>query len=460
MSRLTDQISESVLKRMRVVSTETADGVVRTDVTGPLGVRLLQVKTWRDGDKRIRCELSGPLKSTFADKVDAFLAVVNRLKIIAEKDGKNIYNLYNPPMPSPAALRPFERKLRTMAERIVFPATSTLSVTPRCPCKCVHCSADRFVTPDRRELTTEELKEVIDQALDLGVCTMIFTGGEPMVRADLPELVAHVDRNRAHTMIFTSGVLLSPRNVEKLAEAGLGSMNVSVDADTPEVHDELRRLPGAFRKAMDGARRAREAGILTGISTYGCHESVTSGALEHLLEIACDEGFHEVTIFDCVPTGKFLSRPEVIMGRKDIKRIRALADTYNASDRPMGVTAQAKANAYDGGGCFGGFAQFYMTCYGDINPCDFNPVSFGNVREEPLEAIWRRLAAHPEYAPHRHSCRMQSERYRAKYIEPIRDEETLPVRIERLPGDGTILPSSAVGPARHAVKVDAGDPAD
>ena len=460
MSRLTEQISESVLKRMRVVSTETADGVVRTDVTGPLGVRLLQVKTWRDGDKRIRCELSGPLGSVFADKVDAFLAVVNRLKIIAEKDGKNIYNLYNPPMPSPAALRPFERKLRTMAERIVFPATSTLSVTPRCPCKCVHCSADRFVTPDRRELTTEELKEVIDQALDLGVCTMIFTGGEPMVRADLPELVAHVDRNRAHTMIFTSGVLLSPRDVEKLAEAGLGSMNVSVDADTPEVHDELRRLPGAFRKAMDGARRAREAGILTGISTYGCHESVTSGALEHLLEIACDEGFHEVTIFDCVPTGKFLSRPEVIMGRKDIKRIRALADTYNASDRPMGVTAQAKANAYDGGGCFGGFAQFYMTCYGDINPCDFNPVSFGNVREEPLEAIWRRLAAHPEYAPHRHSCRMQSERYRAKYIEPIRDEETLPVRIERLPGDGTILPSSAVGPARHAVKVDAGDPAD
>ncbi|HUU92990.1 MAG TPA: radical SAM protein [Phycisphaerae bacterium] len=460
MSRLSDQISESVLKRMHVASTETADGVVHTDVTGPLGMRLLQIKTWRDGDKRIGCELSGPLRSVFADKVDAFLAIVNRLKIIAEKDGKNVYNLYNPPMPSPAALRPFERKLRTMAERIVFPATSTLSVTPRCPCKCIHCSADRFVTPERRELTTEELQSVIDQTLDLGVCTMIFTGGEPMVRADLPDLIAHVDKNRAHTMIFTSGVLLSEKNVEKLAEAGLGSMNVSIDADTAEAHDELRRMPGAFRKAMDGARRAREAGILTGISTYGCHETVNSGALEHLLEMACDEGFHEVTIFDCVPTGKFLSRPEVIMGRKDIKRIRALADAYNASDRPIGITAQAKANAYDGGGCFGGFAQFYMTCYGDINPCDFNPISFGNVREEPLEVIWRRLVAHPEYAPHRHSCRMQSERYRAKYIEPIRDEETLPVRIERLPGDGTILPSSAVGPPRHVVKVDVGESAD
>jgi len=440
MSVLTDQISETVLRQRQVVSTEDASGVVHTQVTGPLGVRLLSAKTWRTPDKKIACELAGPLKAKFAQQVDAFLAVINRLKIIAEKGGRNVYNLYNPPMPSPAALRPFERKLRTMVEKIVFPATSTLSVTPRCPCRCVHCSADRFVTKERRELTTEELKRVIDQALDLGVCTMIFTGGEPMSRADLPDLIRHVDKNRAHVMIFTSGVLLTEKNIERLAEAGLGSLNVSIDADTAAVHDGLRRTPGAFQKAMEGARRARAAGILTGISTYGSHASVASGALEHLLTMARDEGFHEVTIFDCVPTGKFLARPEVTMGRKDIKRIRALADRFNASDHPMGVTAQAKANAYDGGGCFGGFAQFYMTCYGDINPCDFNPVTFGNVLEEPLETIWRRIATHPEYAPHRHSCRMQSARYRAKYIDPIRDAERLPIPIDRLPGDGRLLP--------------------
>jgi MoaA/NifB/PqqE/SkfB family radical SAM enzyme len=242
-------------------------------------------------------------------------------------------------------------------------------------------------------------------------------------------------------MIFTSGVLLTEKNVERLAKAGLGSLNVSIDADTPEIHDDLRRVPGAFKKALEGARRARAAGILTGISTYGCHESVESGALEHLLNIAKDEGFQEVTIFDCVPTGKFLNHPEVIMGRKDIKRIRAMADKFNGADFPMGITAQAKANAYDGGGCFGGFAQFYMTCYGDVNPCDFNPVTFGNVLDEPLETIWRRVATHPEFGPHRNACRMQSARYRRKYIDPIRDEERLPVRIDRLPGDGTIMPA-------------------
>jgi MoaA/NifB/PqqE/SkfB family radical SAM enzyme len=270
---------------------------------------------------------------------------------------------------------------------------------------------------------------------------MIFTGSEPMSRPDLYDLIAYVDKNLAHAMIFTSGVLLTEKNVERLAAAGLGSLNVSIDADTGEAHDELRRMPGAFRKAFEGARRAREAGILTGISTYGSHDAVTSGALENILRMARGEGFHEVTIFDCVPTGKFLAAPQVRMGRKDVKRVRALADEYNAADHPMGVTAQAKANAYDGGGCFGGFAQFYMTCYGDINPCDFNPVTFGNVLDEPLEAIWRRLVSHPEYAPHRNACRMQSERYRAKYIRPITQEERLPVGIDRLPGDGTILPA-------------------
>ncbi|HUU08910.1 MAG TPA: radical SAM protein [Phycisphaerae bacterium] len=457
MGRLKEQIGESVLKRVHVTNTQGADGVVHTVVTGPLGVSLLQIETWRTPDRQIACDVSGPMKGMLQGNVDAFLAVINRLKIIAEKDGRNVYNLYNPPMPSPAAMRHLERKLRTMAEKIVFPGTCTLSVTPRCPCRCVHCSADRFVTADRRELTIEELRSVVEQAVDLGVSNVVFTGGEPLARADLPDLIAHVDKTRAHAMIFTSGVLLTEKNVARLAEAGLDSMNVSIDADDPAVHDALRRVPGAFRKAMEGARRAREAGILTGISTYGSHESVTSGGLEHLLQIARDEGFHEVTIFDCVPTGKFLARPEVIMGRKDIKRVRALADRYNADAHPMGIIAQAKANGYDGGGCFGGFAQFYMTCYGDVNPCDFNPISFGNVRDEPLETIWRRLVAHPEYAPHRHSCRMQSRRYRAKYVEPIRDEETLPVRIERLPGDGTILPPSAAPGARHTVRVEVGD---
>ncbi|MDK1030608.1 MAG: radical SAM protein [Planctomycetia bacterium] len=437
-SRVGHGITTALLKRTRVASTESG-GVVTTTLTGPLGIALLEMETWRERDRKIVCKVSGPLKGLVRDGIDAFLAVIDRLKIIAEVDGKNVYNLYNPPMPSAAAMRPFERKIRTMAEEIVFPATATLSITANCHCRCVHCSADRFISPDKRELTLHEMYDVIDQTLELGVCSVVFTGGEPMWRSDLFDMISYVDKNRAHVLIFTNGLLLTVDNVRRLKDAGLGALNVSIDSDSPVVHDRLRRVPGCFDKAMAGAKRAREAGILTGISTYASHGAIASGRLEHLLQIGQAEGFHEVTIFDCVPSGKFLSSPQVRLGRKDIKRVRALAYKYNAMDHPMGVTAQAKVNAYDGGGCFGGFTQFYMTCFGDIDPCDFNPISFGNVRERPLAEIWRKMVSHPEYAAHRMCCRMQSERYRAKYISAIGEKEQLPVSIDRLPGDGRLL---------------------
>ncbi|MDP6381268.1 MAG: radical SAM protein, partial [Phycisphaerae bacterium] len=420
--------------------TTESKGTVTTTVTGPLGAKLVEVQTWRRADKKIACKVGGPLKMLFQDKVDAFLAVINNLKIIAEVDGRNVYNLYSPPLPSTAGMRPLERKLRTMAEGIVFPAAATLSITPSCHCRCVNCLADRFISPDKNELTLEEMFSVIDQAADLGACSMIFTGGEPLWRSEVFDMIAHVDKGRAHVLICTNGLMLTEKNVAKLKEAGLGALNISIDSADPKTHDSLRQVPGCFTKAMVGARRAREAGILTGITTYAGHDAVASGGLRRILQMAQDKGFDEVTIFDCLPTGKFRASPEAILGRNDIKRIRDLADKYNAMDHPMGITAQGNVNAYDGGRCFGAFSQFYMTCYGDITPCDFNPITFGNVREEMLETIWRKMVTRPEFGPQSQSCRMQSAKYRKKYIECISDDEQLPVRIDRLPGDGRLLP--------------------
>ncbi len=436
-----DKFTNSMLKHVKIVSTEPQTGVVETVATGPLGVKLLKMTTQLDQNDKIVCQIEGRMKEQVQPMVDRFLEVVNQLKPIAKIDGKIFFNLYNPPMPSPAAMRPFERKIRSLATGYVLPATATISITPACPCKCRHCSADRFLTSDGKALSTEELNSVVDQTLDLGVCTLIFTGGEPMARKDLYDQIARVDKNLAHVMIFTSGAFLTEENVARLKAAGLGSMNVSVDSDIPEEHDQFRGRPGTFSQAFEGAKLAREAGILTGVSTYATHENLTNGRLEHLIQMSREAGFQEITIFDCVPTGKFLDRPDMRLGRKDILAVRALADKYNNDKAPFGIIAQSKVNSADGGGCFGSFSQFYMTCYGDINPCDFNPISFGNVRDVPLAAIWEKMVTHPEFASHRMSCRMQSTRYRQMYIDPLGVDMTLPVHIDRLPGDGTLLPA-------------------
>jgi MoaA/NifB/PqqE/SkfB family radical SAM enzyme len=114
-----------------------------------------------------------------------------------------------------------------------------------------------------------------------------------------------------------------------------------------------------------------------------------------------------------------------------------LAKRFHDDDGPMGVIAMAAVNSPSGAGCFGGFSQVYVTCHGDVNPCDFNPISFGSIRELPLAAIWEKMVRHPEFGRRQMCCRMQSPRYRSRFIEPIPADLEFPVPVEALPGDGS-----------------------
>ena len=141
-----------------------------------------------------------------------------------------------------------------------------------------------------------------------------------MLREELYDLINYVDKTKAIPMIFTNGLLLTEENVKKLAEAGLFSLNISIDSSEPELHNEFRAVPGCYQKAFEGAERCRKAGILTGISTYATSESIKTGKVEKLLKIAQEQGFSEVTIFDCIPSGRFL---------KDISKILTAEDGNN-----------------------------------------------------------------------------------------------------------------------------------
>jgi MoaA/NifB/PqqE/SkfB family radical SAM enzyme len=388
----------------------------------------ISLETEMEGD-RITARPAGTLAPLVQPFVERFINVLNSLKVIAKKNGANVYNLYNPPQPTKAGMRALERKLRESFFKMMLPATANLAVTHRCQCRCIHCSADPFVNPEREELTKDEIMEVVTGAQELGATLVIFTGGEPTMRKDLYDLIRHVDKDKSIAMIFTNGLTLE-RDAEKLAQAGLDTLNVSIDSADPEKHDRFRRIEGLYRKALAGAKRARECGILTGISTYATHQNLVDGSLERLIKIGQDEGFHEVTIFDCIPSGRFLKETERILTPDEKRQVADLARNYHAMDNPMGVVAQAIVNSPEGVGCFGGFSQFYMTAYGDINPCDFNPISFGNVRELPIQAIWQKMQTHPDFKDKHLTCRMQTASYRKKYIDVIPNEPQLPIAVE------------------------------
>ncbi|MHC4780546.1 MAG: radical SAM/SPASM domain-containing protein [Planctomycetota bacterium] len=391
-------------------------------------------------DGLLEARLGGAASGDLKPFVDQLIRTLNGLKVIARRRETNVYNLYNPPQPSPAGLRSLTRKLKELLFGHVFPATVNIAVTSACQCRCEHCSADLFQRQGkltRSDLDGEEIRRVVDEGIDLGANLIIFTGGEPLLRPDLVSLVDYVDKEKAVPMIFTNGYLLDGKRASALAGAGLYSVNISVDDLDASVHDGLRRLDGSHRGAFDALRASLDAGLLAGISTYATSENLASGRLEALLEKAREEGANEVTIFDCIPSGKLLWRSDMMLSDEEKANVVELARRYRESEHPMGVIAMSAVNSPHGAGCFGGFSQVYVTCHGDVNPCDFNPVSFGSVRDLPLQAIWEKMVRHPEFGRRQMCCRMQSERYRTRYIDPIPRDLEFPIPIEALPGDGS-----------------------
>lgn len=397
---------------------------------------LLEVETTLNDDNTLDATCRGPLAPLVGGKLEAGLRELSarRFKVIRRQDGQYSFSIYQPPMPSEAGIKIIGNiglgRWTTGRPRVT---TATLQITARCQADCFHCSAAKHKDRAKEELTTDEWKRVIRQAERLGVVNIVFTGGEPLLRPDLYELISWVDPKEATAMMFTNGLLLDDEHVAKLKEAGLYGLNVSLDSSVAEEHDGLRRVPGCFEKARQGIQRVKEAGMLVGISTYATPERLREGKVHRLIELGREWGVHEITIFDTVPTGKLLHHDRDRLLRQEDKDLLIRLDhDLNQDPSYPHIITQAYINGPLGSGCFAGWYQFYMTAYGDMMPCDFTPLAFGNARQEDLETIWSRLITHKAYEKPCNHCRMQDPAFRAAYIDRIPDTGPFPFPVELL----------------------------
>ncbi len=138
------------------------------------------------------------------------------------------------------------------------------NVTRACNLKCVHCYAHATDDSTSDELTTAEGRQMIDDLADFGVPVLLFSGGEPLVRKDLPELAAYAVEKGMRAVISTNGTLISKPTAQTLKEIGLSYVGISLDGLEP-VNDHFRGVKGAFSKAMQGIRNCQEAGIKVGL---------------------------------------------------------------------------------------------------------------------------------------------------------------------------------------------------
>jgi len=173
--------------------------------------------------------------------------------------------------------------------------------TRRCNLKCVHCYSHSQDIEYAEEMSTEEGKRLIDQLADFGAPVILFSGGEPLVRKDLFELIQYATSKKLRAVISTNGTLIKPEVAKRLQDFDLSYVGVSLDG-TEEVNDRFRGIEGAFARAVAGIRNCMEAGLKVGLRfTINGRNASEIPAIFDLVE---KEGIPRICFYHLVYAGR------------------------------------------------------------------------------------------------------------------------------------------------------------
>lgn len=283
------------------------------------------------------------------------------------------------------------------------PVVLIWEVTQACDLSCDHCRAD--AQPDRHpdELSTAEGKRLLEDAAAFGEGQLVvLSGGDPLVRDDIAELVAYGDELGLRMTMTPSGTRsLSTERIEALADAGLKRFAVSLDGASAERHDAFRGETGSFAETIRAVEDAREVGIPVQVNTTVCRETV--GELPAIRTLLTALGAVMWSVFFLVPIGRGRVLEPIDPAEADavMRWLAAVAD-----EEPFGlktteaphyrrVLAQRSedgdSNSNPGGraGVIAGDGFAFVSHTGEVYPSGFLPQSVGSVRERPVHELYR-----------------------------------------------------------------------
>lgn len=313
-------------------------------------------------------------------------------------NGRLYVNTFFPPLGSAA----FERFLASVIARRRAPYSTYLAVTDACPFRCPHCSYGNHAAG---RMDTDRAIELIRQIADLGTVTIGFTGGEPLLREDLSDLVSEATGAGCETILFTTGHGLTPGRALELATAGLGCLMVGMESDDPGRHDAVRGVKGSFAEAVGAVELSLEAGLYTAVSTVAAREKIGDGTIERLVRLGQRMGVHEFRVLEPAATGSLLGGAGAVLTAAESQRLADFHKRWNRRERGPAVCAFSHMESDAMFGCGAGFHHLFIDAAGNVCPCDLTPLSFGNALDEPLEAIWRRMGE--VFARPRRGCVMK-----------------------------------------------------
>lgn len=294
-----------------------------------------------------------------------------------------------------------------------LPVLSEIALTYRCQNRCTFCYAD---APRRgravHEMSTDEVRVIIDRIADEAHCpTLSFTGGEPTLREDLPELIAYAASKGLRVNLITNGLRCAEADyVQSLADAGLESAQVSLEGGAPAVHDAITQHPGSWERTVQAVRHLRAAQVHTHTNTTVCGGN--RAHLAALVDFVADAlGSQYFSVNMVIRTGTALDHSQDDITYREIGPI---IEQLQARSREKGVrlvwyspVPYCLFNPVQAGlgskSCACADGLISINPAGELLPCSSFERGIGDLLHEPFERVWfsrtARYWRHKEFIP-------------------------------------------------------------
>jgi radical SAM protein with 4Fe4S-binding SPASM domain len=280
------------------------------------------------------------------------------------------------------------------SERFV-PLIMSWNVTRECNMKCSHCYINATEKKLNNELTTQESKALMDQIYQVSRPLLVLSGGEPLLRPDIFELIEYGSAKGLKMGLGSNGSLIDDAVAAKLKAAGISTVSISLDSNIAAQHDEFRGVAGAWEKAVNACKTLRKNNVLVQVNTTLTQQNYNQ--IDDIMSFAEGIGVENFHLFFLVPTGRGTKLTDISPQKYEdmITNTFAKVSKHRLNVRPscapqfmriakgMGLDMRQWIR-----GCIAG--MYYCRIYpnGDVTPCPYLPIKLGNVRENSFKEIW------------------------------------------------------------------------
>ncbi len=280
-----------------------------------------------------------------------------------------------------------------------------VNLTRRCNLACAHCylDAETLQGGSADELTDAEVCRLLDEIAARSDETMVvLTGGEPLLRQDLEQMLSHGSKLGLAMVVGTNGILLTESRVRSLKAAGAMGLGISLDSLDPEYHDRFRGCPGSWNKTLAGMEACRRHQL-----PFQVHFSVTetnADELPAMIEFARSTGARVLNIFFLICTGRGESMSDISAQRYEqvlqqiveaqelhtdlVIRARCAPHYKRIAYQRNPRSPLTRAEGYEGGGCLAGLHYCRITPEGAVTACPYIPTELGNIRDSGFWSVW------------------------------------------------------------------------